>query len=124
MSPSRMILKRGWQRLCPQCGKTPLYKGWNKLQPHCQVCGLRYIRDPIDFGAFLYFSTALITGLYVMAFLIVGFPSSWWARTVIILTALLLMWVTLPWRKGLAVALDYWNDWRANPESELKLQDD
>lgn len=101
------IWRTALRRQCPQCGEATLFDRWNRLNSSCRACGLEFIRDHIDYVIVVYFTTAVITGLFVVLFLVIGFPSGWLSRTVVIAVAALIMWLSLPYRKALAVAVDF-----------------
>ena len=107
MSERRSILGMALKRQCPQCGQATLFDGWNRLNKRCDVCGIDFIKDHIDYLIVVYFTTAVITGLFVVLFLVVGFPDGWYLRVAVIVCAAGIMWGSLPYRKALAVAIDF-----------------
>ncbi len=101
------VLRRGFRLRCPRCGKATLYRRWNQLHEQCRVCRWVFFADKVDGMAFMYISTAAITGLFVIGFLLIGFPTNWGARMLVVGIALVIMVATLPVRKSLAIALDF-----------------
>ena len=58
--PLKPALWRGWQRLCPACGKGPMLEGYLKVRPACPTCGEDFSHHRADDGpAYL---TILIVG--------------------------------------------------------------
>jgi len=60
-----------------------------------------------DTWAFMYISTAGITGVFVAVMLLVRPPQVWIGQLIVLPLALLLIGGSLPFRKGLAIAIDY-----------------
>ena len=77
------------------------------MAERCSACGLVFERRDGDTWAFMYVSTALITGLIVAVMLMVRPPSMWIGRVFIVVVAVIALLVSLPHRKGVAVAIDY-----------------
>src|SRR5882672_1376129 len=78
------------------------------LRTSCPRCGLRY--DPRGESlAFMYVSTAFLTGVMVIVMLLMHPESIASGRMVVIPIALALYVSTLPVRKALAIALNYLN---------------
>ena len=78
------------------------------LRLRCPRCGLRY--DPRGESlAFMYVSTAFLTGVMVVVMLFMHPESIASGRMVVIPIALALYVSTLPVRKALAIALNYLN---------------
>lgn len=71
------------------------------------MCGLVYERQTGDTWFFMYMTTAGLTGLLVVTMFIVRPPAVWMGQLAICVAALLLIVLTLPFRKGLAVAINY-----------------
>jgi uncharacterized protein (DUF983 family) len=40
------VLGRGLRRVCPRCGRAPLFRGWFAMDERCAVCGRRFNRAP------------------------------------------------------------------------------
>ncbi len=73
----------------------------------------------------MYLSTAFITGLFILAMLLVLPKSLWAGRFLVAGAALLLFFFSAPYRKGLAIAFDYLVELRVNNHSGLAyLTDD
>ena len=103
----RTALARGLRERCPHCGEGELFQGWNHLCESCSVCGLRYEPRTGDTWFFMYMSTAGLTGMLVVIMFLIRPRVLWVGQAVVMVTALVLMLLSLPRRKGIAVALDY-----------------
>ena len=118
------ILARGLYRRCPQCGVGKMFTSWAQLAPACLHCGLQISSREPDTWAFMYISTAFITGLFILAMLW-AVPSHLWAgRILVACVALVFYLLTWPFRKGFAIALDYLVELRWNNEFGLRFRPD
>ncbi len=106
-SLSRVLL-RGVLCRCPRCGDDKLYEGFYRLKSHCKHCDLLFLRDPIDVLSFMYMSTALLTGVGIFCLFLWRPENLFWGRWIMAGLALLVIVGTLPIRKSIAVALEYW----------------
>jgi uncharacterized protein (DUF983 family) len=107
---SRQLLGRALRLRCPRCGEGKIFRRVLTYSEHtqCPRCGLRY--DPRGESlAFMYVSTAFLTGVMVIVMLLMHPESIASGRTVVIPIALALYVSTLPVRKALAIALNYLN---------------
>jgi len=107
---ARQIFWRGLRMKCPRCGEGPIFRRWWTYTEYtnCPRCALAY--DPRGESlAFMYLSTAFLTG--VMFIVLVTLPprdlGSYRVR--LVFAALALYGLTMPVRKGLAIALNYFN---------------
>ena len=96
---------------CPRCGEGRIFRRWWTYTEYreCPHCGLVYDQRGESL-AFMYLSTAFLTG--VMFIVLLTRPpreSLWTYRIGLVAGALLLYGVTMPVRKGLAIALNYFN---------------
>lgn len=107
-------LFRGFRRRCPRCGVGPLFAGWNRLHERCGVCGLAFERRSGDTWFFMYMSTAGLTGLLVVIMFVLRPRVIWIGQLLVGLVAVAVIGLSLPYRKGIAVALDYLLE-RRNP---------
>ena len=103
-------LMRGMRRRCPRCGEGRLYDGWMKLRETCEACGLVYQSDAGETWAFVYLSTAGVTGVIVIGMLLIRPKSLLVGKALLITVATAAIVWTLPYRKGIAIALAYWLD--------------
>lgn len=101
------LLARGWRRRCPRCGNGRLFAGWYTLNDQCPTCGLIFKHADDNTWAFMYMSTAFLTGVVLVVMLVLTPPSVWMARALVLPAALLLIAGSLPYRKGVAIALEY-----------------
>ncbi|HEV2854805.1 MAG TPA: DUF983 domain-containing protein [Thermoanaerobaculia bacterium] len=106
--PFRQTLLRGLRQRCPRCGEGPLFAGWNRLHEHCTVCGLELERRVGDTWFLMYMTTAGLTGSLVVAMFLIRPRVLWVGQVVVCLAAVVIIGLSLPLRKGIAVALDYW----------------
>ena len=107
---SRQLLARALRLRCPRCGEGKIFRRvlTYSEHTHCPHCGLRY--DPHGESlAFMYVSTAFLTGVMVIVMLFMHPESIASGRMVVIPVALALYVSTLPVRKALAIALNYLN---------------
>lgn len=107
---ARTIFSRGLRMRCPRCGEGPIFRRWWTYTEYtnCPRCDLPY--DPRGESlAFMYLSTAFLTGL--MFIVLIAMPPQNLAtyRIGLVAGALALYGATMPFRKGLAIALNYFN---------------
>lgn len=105
-------MRRGLARRCPRCGEGKLFAGWHRLAERCPVCGLAFERRTGDTWFFMYMSTAGLTGVFVVAMFLLHPRVIWLGQLVVCLLAVAVIVLSLPFRKGVAVALDYWLEQR------------
>lgn len=103
----RTAVTRGLRGRCPRCGEGPLFRGWNHLLERCPVCGLRYEPRTGDTWFFMYMSTAGLTGMLVVIMFLIRPRVLWIGQVLVLAAALVVIGLSLPLRKGVAVALDY-----------------
>jgi uncharacterized protein (DUF983 family) len=107
---ARTIFSRGLRLRCPRCGDGPIFRRWWTYSeyPRCPRCDLPY--DPRGESlAFMYLSTAFITGLFFIVLVTMPPHELESYRLRLAGAALLLYVATLPVRKGLAIALNYFH---------------
>lgn len=98
---------RGLRKRCPRCGRGPLFRGWNRLLDGCPVCGLLYERHAGNTWFFMYMTTAGLTGVLVVIMFLLRPAVIWIGQVAVFAAAVLAIVLSLPHRKGIAVALDY-----------------
>jgi uncharacterized protein (DUF983 family) len=106
--PLAVLLRRALKLRCPRCGEGPIFRRVLTYSEHdaCPKCGFRY--DPRGESlAFMYFSTAFITGLLIIVMLLTRPESLVAGRIAIVCAALGLYLVTMPLRKAIAIAINY-----------------
>ena len=104
------IFWRGLRMRCPRCGGGAIFRRWWTYTEYnqCPKCGLAY--DPRGESlAFMYLSTAFITGLFFIVLVTVPPRNLETYRLRLAGAALLLYVATLPVRKALAIALNHLN---------------
>lgn len=85
-----------------------MFRGWYTIAERCEACELVYEPNDGDTWAFMYVSTAGITGVFILLMMFGLKPSQLWiGRSILLPAALLAIVATLPRRKGIALALDY-----------------
>ena len=95
---------------CPRCGEGRVFRRWWTYTEYtqCPACALPY--DPRGESlAFMYLSTAFITGLFFIVLLTMPPQNLGRYRFGFIGAALLAYVSTLPIRKSLAIAFNYFN---------------
>jgi uncharacterized protein (DUF983 family) len=112
----RTAIARGLRRRCPQCGEGRLYRGFYTLEKRCPHCALDLGRLDEDCWGFMYLSTAFMTGLIVIGMFLVDPPSILVGRLVVVAVAFATIGLSLPFRKGVALAVSYlvelsWNNY-------------
>lgn len=100
-------LVRGLLRRCPRCGVGPLFERWYTIADRCTHCDLDFVKSDSDTWAFMYISTAGLTGFIVLGMLIVRPERMWVGWSVVLPVALVLIVGSLPFRKGLAMAIEH-----------------
>ncbi len=117
-----LVVGRGVRRRCPQCGESPLFRGWYTLAERCECCGLEIEAYEGSSWAFMYITTAFLTGLFllVLVFYRPAHALSW--RIGLVIGALVVILGSLPRRKGIAVALDYLSELCWNNDRGLAIR--
>ena len=113
--PAIPTLFRGVCKRCPRCGRGPLFRKWYTLFDRCPECDLEYQPRDGDNWGFMYLGTAFVTGVMVVGILLLTPPNLWIGRAVLLIAAVVVLFGTLPNRKGFAIAFDYvirrhWDD--------------
>jgi uncharacterized protein (DUF983 family) len=109
--PIRTLISRAFRLRCPRCGAGRIFRRVVTYAEHadCPRCGFVY--DPRGESlVFMYFSTAFLTGIMVVVMLLTNPEDVGWARVRLITGALALYFLSMPFRKALAIALNFLND--------------
>ena len=101
------VLLRGLRQRCPRCGIGRLFERWQTLRDKCPECGLSFEPGQGDTWAFMYLSTAFITGIILIGMLLLVPTQQWIGRIVVAAAAVVGIVGTLSARKGLSIAADY-----------------
>ena len=117
-----IILLRGLRKRCPQCGLGNIFAHWYTVNNRCAKCDLDFIDNQSNTWAFMYISTAFLTGLIIVSMLIIKPEALWLARFTVTITALLIIAGSMPYRKGLAMAMEYLIDLKFHNHKNLKIQ--
>jgi len=100
-------LLRGVRRKCPRCGEGSILKTRFTAREVCEVCHLRFARDPGDLWAFWVFGDRLFLGLLILCVFVLFRPSTWDTGIALFAIAIVPMILTIPHRMGIAIGLDY-----------------
>ena len=101
------LLRRGFCKVCPQCGEGPLLEGYLKPLPKCSTCNEDFSHISADDGpAWL---TLLIVG-HAIAPLLLAFGRNdyvplWLAILILSFATLIGVYLVLPRAKGIFIAL-------------------
>jgi len=98
---------RGARGLCPRCGRGKIFKSWGLMHRECPECGLLFEEHEGDTWGFMYVSTGLITGLFIIGMFLIRPSNRWIGLGAVIVLSVLAMMGTQAIRKGIAVALDF-----------------
>lgn len=104
----RVIARRALRLRCPRCGVGRIFQSVWSYREHerCGACGFAY--DPRGESlAFMYLSTAALTGAIGLVMVLTQPESPLWGRVALVGGALLVYLGTMPVRKALAVAVNY-----------------
>lgn len=113
------VLLRGMAKRCPRCARGPLFRRWYTLHDQCTECRLSFHTYEGDTWAFMYVSTAGITGLIVVVMLLATPADTVVGRIVLVAAAIALIVGTLPTRKGIGIAIDYLAErWWSPPQKD------
>jgi len=110
VSEARQIFWRGVKMRCPRCGLGPIFQRWWTYTEYkeCPRCALPYDPRGESLG-FMYLSTAFLTGIMFIVLITVPPRDLATYRIGLVTGALALYGATLPFRKGIAIALNYFN---------------
>jgi len=103
--PFFTALGRGLRRRCPNCGRGRLFAGFFKERDRCAECGVAFDWYSGEVLGFLYMSTALLTGLFVIAMLMWTPANVWVGRAIVVPLGLAAYILTTPFRKGAALGV-------------------
>lgn len=117
-----VVLNRGLRGVCPQCAGSRLFLRGFSLDVKCRHCQLDFRKDESDIWAILYFTTAFLTGIILIGMLLYKPADSWKGQVTVLVIALLLWLGTYRPRKGFAVAVLYYTDWRWNNHGRYQLR--
>lgn len=106
---------------CPRCSNDTLYEKWNVFKNHCSACGYGFEEREGNCWFFLYSTTAALTGLFIIVILVWRPYNMEVGRLVLGVAAICVIALTLPMRKGIALALEYISETKGG---NLLLYDD
>lgn len=104
------LLSHAARRRCPCCGRGRLFDGFFSLKHRCETCDYDFDASEGSTWFFMYMTSGGVIGV---CFLILFFwrparEEMVFASSVMIGAAAVLLLGSLPWRKAVAIALDYW----------------
>ena len=101
------MLRRGWRKRCPRCGKGSLFARWTVLADRCSSCDLVFEPSPGATWAFwIVGDRVFVVAAMLPIYLGFSMPNLW-LRGVLLSLVLLSFFATMPNRQGVATALDY-----------------
>ena len=106
------LLGRALRKLCPACGTAPIFERRFVVRRSCPGCGYELGRRQDDTFFFMYASTAVLTGVFILAMFAYRPENPWLGRAVVAVSAVTLYGATHDVRKSLAFAIDYWFEQR------------
>lgn len=99
---------------CPRCGKTPIFQKWATLHEKCAECGVILAARESDTYFFMYISAGAITATFIIGTYMMAPPVNIvLGRFFVATIALFLFFATMPVRKSLAIAIEYYSDSRS-----------
>lgn len=101
------IAMRGIRKRCPRCGQDHLFEWFYTLHDRCRKCSYRYEAGAGDTWAFMYMTTAALTGFIIIAMFLLHPTNTWLGLAIVMITAVSVIAGTLPIRKSIAIALEY-----------------
>ena len=115
------VLVRGAKMRCPRCSQDSLYQRCNVFKSHYKACGYGFEEREGNCWFFLYSTTAALTGLFIILILLWRPDDVLFGRIVLGVSSVGLIALSLPPRKGIALALEYLSEIKG---SNLLLYED
>ena len=112
-------LLRGLRRRCPRCGRGKMFESFFRMRTVCEVCSLDIAKRSADTWAPIYLSTAGLTGAVIIGMLLLRPANMVIGRMTLAIAATSAIVLTLPSRKGAAVALNYFIEMRTGIGSDM-----
>lgn len=109
----RDLLRRALRLRCPGCGMGMLYTRWNQLRTECERCGCAFQQREQESWFFIYMTTAGLTGVIILCMLLIDVPSVLLGQVGVLVVWFVLIVLTLPVRKAIAIGLDYYFEQRS-----------
>ena len=103
----KTALGRGFRMRCPRCGEGRIFESFFKENEICDHCGLKLEDRSGKTWAFMYVTTAAFVGPLAFAVLVLQFMGYEVPALPIFGVIVVLLFASLPVRKGCAIALDY-----------------
>lgn len=114
------VIRRGWAKRCPHCGRGSVFVRWTRTRERCAVCGYLFERDQGEtWGVWIITDRVPIAVGIIAVFF--GFRvTSIWVGLAFMMAMILPLILTMPRRHSLAIALVYLSR-RAWPDPEDSL---
>ncbi len=103
----KAVLIRSIRLRCPQCGIGRLYSRWITVNDHCSVCDCDLQKRDGDCWFVFYMSTTFLTGVVVVLVFFIPVTNPLLGYGVVGLGWLVCIISTHPYRKSLAIGIDY-----------------
>ncbi len=115
----RRVIWRGMRKRCPRCGLGRLFTSWYTVAEQCPHCHLEYESRDGDTWAFMYVTTAGLTGVIIVGMLLFRPPTLWISQVVVTALAVGIVLLSMPYRKGVAIAIHFISEtvWSEEPDS-------
>lgn len=102
------LIKNALQCKCPQCQNGKIYSSYFILNEVCPNCDFNIQKRAGDCWAFMYVTTAGLTGALLLFMFLINPSTILLGQIIMGFLAVLVIVLTLPHRKSLALALDYY----------------
>ena len=100
-------LRRGLSGRCPRCGQGRLYEKPFQFSDTCAECALPFEPKAGDHFGLIYLTTAAVTVLGFTLVITLRPQMGWPAKVAFVGVGVAVMLASFPFRKGLAIAVDY-----------------
>lgn len=105
--PLSQVLRRGWSKRCPRCGRGRIFRRWFTTNESCSECGLQFQPAPGDTWGFWVIGDRIFVA-FPMVILYLGFtPQDYLYRILFLLTIIAIFVLTMPVRLSICIGLDY-----------------
>ncbi len=90
------VLKRGFTRRCPVCGRGKLFRQWVRMLPHCPSCGYRFRRAPGQWLGSWFLNLCLVQLAVIFVVIVIGVVTWPDTPTALLITATVATAVGVP----------------------------
>ncbi len=121
-----LATRRALRKLCPRCGRTPLFASYAKLHRDCADCGHQHRRESGASTGGMYVSAGVTQLFAVLVVLFLWFATDWslgQGFAFAIVTVGGFSYAFLPYSIAIWTAVEYWTDlhnrerWAEPPET-------